>query len=159
MREKQHRLPSDRNVSPLGIASMIDYSKLKVTELKVELKSRNLPLTGLKVKQNFIDKLLEADAADEASNSPADIAPAGIKSASATNPELQDEENSVVGPEKAGASQENDSLSIGQCRKSLKSLVLNRELQQQSRMSSPRILRLRTRYRRLYLVRNLQIRS
>jgi SAP domain len=46
---------------------MIAYSKLKVTELKELLKSRNIPLTGLKVKQNYIDRLVEADAAEEAS--------------------------------------------------------------------------------------------
>ena len=44
----------------------MDYSKLKVTELKDELKARGIPLTGLKLKQNFIDKLLELDAAGNA---------------------------------------------------------------------------------------------
>src|SRR5277367_1062276 len=41
---------------------MVDYSKLKVNELKEELKARGIPFAGLKLKQNFIDKLLEADA-------------------------------------------------------------------------------------------------
>ncbi|KAJ9257921.1 hypothetical protein DTO207G8_1698 [Paecilomyces variotii] len=42
---------------------MTDYAKWKVTDLKAELKRRGIPQTGLKVKQNFIDKLLEADSA------------------------------------------------------------------------------------------------
>ncbi|KAJ9217145.1 hypothetical protein DTO166G4_1200 [Paecilomyces variotii] len=42
---------------------MTDYAKWKVTNLKAELKRRGIPQTGLKVKQNFIDKLLEADSA------------------------------------------------------------------------------------------------
>ncbi|KAL1982269.1 hypothetical protein VTN96DRAFT_1578 [Rasamsonia emersonii] len=41
---------------------MADYSKWKVTDLKAELKRRGIPQTGLKLKQNFIDKLLELDA-------------------------------------------------------------------------------------------------
>ncbi|PLB43204.1 hypothetical protein P170DRAFT_441664 [Aspergillus steynii IBT 23096] len=41
---------------------MADYSKWKVTDLKAELKRRGIPQTGLRVKQNFIDKLLEEDA-------------------------------------------------------------------------------------------------
>lgn len=41
---------------------MVDYSKWKVTDLKAELKRRGVPQTGLKLKQNFIDKLLELDA-------------------------------------------------------------------------------------------------
>ncbi|GAD91915.1 SAP domain-containing protein [Paecilomyces variotii No. 5] len=40
---------------------MTDYAKWKVVDLKAELKRRGIPQTGLKVKQNFIDKLLEAD--------------------------------------------------------------------------------------------------
>lgn len=44
----------------------MDYSKLKVTDLKAELKSRGIPQTGLKLKQNLIDRLLEADAEKEA---------------------------------------------------------------------------------------------
>ena len=42
----------------------VDYGKLKVTELKALLKDRKIPLTGLKLKQNYIDKLLEVDAAN-----------------------------------------------------------------------------------------------
>ncbi|GIJ85645.1 hypothetical protein Asppvi_004506 [Aspergillus pseudoviridinutans] len=40
---------------------MTDYWSWKVTDLKAELKRRGIPQTGLRVKQNFIDKLLEAD--------------------------------------------------------------------------------------------------
>lgn len=40
---------------------MADYSTLKVVDLKAELKRRGIPQTGLRVKQNFIDKLIEDD--------------------------------------------------------------------------------------------------
>ena len=40
---------------------MSDYSKWKVTELKAELKNRGVPQTGLRLKQDFIDKLTELD--------------------------------------------------------------------------------------------------
>lgn len=40
---------------------MADYNKFKVTELKEELKNRGIAITGLKLKQQFIDKLLESD--------------------------------------------------------------------------------------------------
>lgn len=40
---------------------MSDYSKWKVTELKAELKNRGVPQTGLRLKQDFIDKLIELD--------------------------------------------------------------------------------------------------
>lgn len=46
---------------------MADYSKLKVQELKDELKSRGAALTGLRVKQQFIDKLLELDGQNDSS--------------------------------------------------------------------------------------------
>ncbi|KAL4890095.1 hypothetical protein BDV59DRAFT_185247 [Aspergillus ambiguus] len=40
---------------------MADYSKWKVTELKAELKNRGIAQTGLRVKQQFIDRLVEDD--------------------------------------------------------------------------------------------------
>ena len=70
---------------------MTDYSKLKVTELKEQLKSRNIPLTGLKVKQNYIDKLLEADAAEEASKPPAPTVAPGNGTLSTPKVEAQHE--------------------------------------------------------------------
>ncbi|EYE93572.1 SAP domain protein [Aspergillus ruber CBS 135680] len=48
---------------------MTDYSKWKVTDLKAELKRRGIAQTGLRVKQQFIDKLLEAEAGDQAGES------------------------------------------------------------------------------------------
>lgn len=48
---------------------MSDYSKWKVTELKAELKNRGVPQTGLRLKQDFIDKLIELDS--ESSQQPA----------------------------------------------------------------------------------------
>ena len=44
----------------------MDYTKLKVTDLKAELKNRGIPLTGLKLKQNFIDRLHQSDAEQQA---------------------------------------------------------------------------------------------
>lgn len=40
---------------------MLDYSSWKVTDLKAELKRRGIPQTGLRVKQNFVDRLIEDD--------------------------------------------------------------------------------------------------
>jgi hypothetical protein len=56
---------------------MADYSKLKVNELKEELKARGIPFAGLKLKQNFIDKLLEADAVGQTNALGALVAPVG----------------------------------------------------------------------------------
>ncbi|GKZ18599.1 hypothetical protein AbraIFM66951_007618 [Aspergillus brasiliensis] len=44
---------------------MTDYSKWKVTDLKAELKRRGIAQTGLRVKQQIIDRLVEEDARDE----------------------------------------------------------------------------------------------
>ncbi|KAE8393025.1 hypothetical protein BDV23DRAFT_149944 [Aspergillus alliaceus] len=44
---------------------MTDYLSWKVTELKAELKRRGIAQTGLRVKQQFIDKLVEEDARAE----------------------------------------------------------------------------------------------
>lgn len=41
---------------------MTDYSSWKVNDLKSELKRRGIPQTGLRVKQNFADRLVEDDA-------------------------------------------------------------------------------------------------
>ncbi|EXJ92720.1 hypothetical protein A1O3_01272 [Capronia epimyces CBS 606.96] len=41
---------------------MTDWSKLKVVELKEECKARGIPLTGLKLKQQYVDKLEEHEA-------------------------------------------------------------------------------------------------
>lgn len=53
---------------------MADYNKLKVAELKDELKARGIPISGLKLKQNFIDKLIEADALGQTNTSGALVA-------------------------------------------------------------------------------------
>ncbi|KAB8078427.1 hypothetical protein BDV29DRAFT_166357 [Aspergillus leporis] len=46
---------------------MTDYSTWKVTELKAELKRRGIAQTGLRVKQQIIDRLVEEDAKGEES--------------------------------------------------------------------------------------------
>jgi hypothetical protein len=40
---------------------MVDYSTWKVADLKAEIKKHNVPLTGLRLKQQCIDKLVELD--------------------------------------------------------------------------------------------------
>lgn len=88
-------------------AIMTDYGKLKVTELKEELKKRSIPLTKLKVKQDYIDRLLEADAADKASNSPAAATTTlGDQPTSAPNVAAQDDGNAVA--EEAAPSQKDE---------------------------------------------------
>ncbi len=44
---------------------MTDWAKLKVADLKRECQSREIPLTGLKLKQQYIDKLEELEAQHE----------------------------------------------------------------------------------------------
>ncbi|KAJ5795044.1 DNA-binding SAP [Penicillium paradoxum] len=44
---------------------MSDYSSLKVADLKAECKKRGIPQTGLRLKQQFIDKLIELDSQTE----------------------------------------------------------------------------------------------
>ncbi|KEF60481.1 uncharacterized protein A1O9_02042 [Exophiala aquamarina CBS 119918] len=48
---------------------MTDWGKSKVADLKEECKSRGIPLTGLKLKQQYIDKLQEYEGAQEIQNS------------------------------------------------------------------------------------------
>jgi hypothetical protein len=43
--------------------TMSDWAKLRVADLKEECKARGIPLTGLKLKQQYIDKLEEHEAA------------------------------------------------------------------------------------------------
>lgn len=57
--------------------NMADYSKLKVNELKEELKARGISFAGLKLKQNFIDKLLKADAVGQTNALGALVVPVG----------------------------------------------------------------------------------
>jgi chemotaxis protein histidine kinase CheA len=72
---------------------MVDYSSLKVADLKAELKTRGIPQTGLRLKQHFIDKLLEEDAKGQTG----DAAPAAEpKEPQATQP---DPEQSEAQPE------------------------------------------------------------
>ncbi|KAF7125994.1 hypothetical protein CNMCM5793_002353 [Aspergillus hiratsukae] len=53
---------------------MTDYSTWKVVDLKAELKRRGIPQTGLRVKQNFIDRLLEADGKQEGEGANGELA-------------------------------------------------------------------------------------
>lgn len=53
---------------------MTDYSTWKVVDLKAELKRRGISQTGLRVKQNFIDRLLEADGKQEGEGANGELA-------------------------------------------------------------------------------------
>lgn len=68
---------------------MSDYSKWKVTELKAELKNRGVPQTGLRLKQDFIDKLTELDSESGEQPAAQDASP----KPSAGEEENQDEQN------------------------------------------------------------------
>ncbi|KAJ6107365.1 hypothetical protein N7523_008688 [Penicillium sp. IBT 18751x] len=75
---------------------MADYSSLKVADLKVELKKRGIPQTGLRLKQHFIDKLLEedakgqtSDAAPEAEAAEPEVAEPEVAESGTTKPESQ----------------------------------------------------------------------
>lgn len=82
---------------------MTDYSSWKVADLKSELKNRGIPQTGLRLKQQIIDKLLEED--DKAQ-------PEGNGVASESEPQPQAEEareseaEQAPVPETAPAAQE-----------------------------------------------------
>ncbi|KIW51866.1 hypothetical protein PV05_10548 [Exophiala xenobiotica] len=53
---------------------MTDWNKFKVTDLKKECTSRGIPLTGLKLKQQYIDKLVEYEAENVGEEKGADSA-------------------------------------------------------------------------------------
>ncbi|KAL4925384.1 SAP domain protein [Aspergillus undulatus] len=55
---------------------MADYSSWKVTDLKAELKRRGIPQTGLRVKQQIIDRLVEEDSKGEAEGAETSTTPA-----------------------------------------------------------------------------------
>lgn len=54
---------------------MTEYDGWKVVDLKAELKRRKIPSTGLRLKQNIIDKLLESDSASQFAQQPAPTPP------------------------------------------------------------------------------------
>lgn len=88
---------------------MTDYSKLKVTELKEELRNRNIPLTGLKVKQNFIDKLLEADAVGRGPKDQVEAAEGSDEATSVPQIAAQESQSTVVATEKEEPRQRDES--------------------------------------------------
>ena len=82
---------------------MTDWSALKVTELKEELKSRGQPLTGLKLKQQFIDKLNELDAEKDAQNNDAPV-PAAEESKGEPDAEVvEDRKSNGAAPDAVAA--------------------------------------------------------
>ncbi|EZF73912.1 hypothetical protein H105_04251 [Trichophyton soudanense CBS 452.61] len=71
----------------------MDYGSLKVTDLKAELKKRGIPQTGLRVKQNFIDRLIQDDneRAGTSSETPAEpVEPAPAPAQQPTNAAYQE---------------------------------------------------------------------
>ncbi|OJI99054.1 hypothetical protein ASPVEDRAFT_125467 [Aspergillus versicolor CBS 583.65] len=80
---------------------MTDYSTWKVTDLKAELKRRGIPQTGLRVKQQIIDRLVEED----------NKAQAGGASEATTAPESEPQEKAqAVEPEAPTAAEKTDSV-------------------------------------------------
>ncbi|PGH23446.1 hypothetical protein AJ80_02556 [Polytolypa hystricis UAMH7299] len=81
---------------------MAEYSSWKVTDLKAELKRRSIPQTGLRVKQNFIDRLLQDDAATQ-------VAPAE-EEVEVTNDSVEEpsEAKEPSAPDTAGKDQEQE---------------------------------------------------
>ncbi|OAX79004.1 hypothetical protein ACJ72_06683 [Emergomyces africanus] len=71
---------------------MTDYSSWKVTDLKAELKRRGIPQTGLRVKQNFIDRLLQADSESRPETAAEAPAPSNVPEEHA--PEVPEEPSS-----------------------------------------------------------------
>lgn len=91
---------------------MTDYSSWKVADLKIELKNRGIPQTGLRLKQQFIDKLNEEDGGaqpEEASVPPAaEAQPESEPEANANDsaqpidaqvPEVQEQQPTAPAPE------------------------------------------------------------
>jgi hypothetical protein len=84
---------------------MVDYSSWKVADLKAEIKKHNVPLTGLRLKQQCIDKLVELDsqtdqiepaaAAPEKNVDPQSSSPDAVSRA----PESQPEQSQPEQPE------------------------------------------------------------
>ncbi|KAL4936036.1 hypothetical protein BDV06DRAFT_205800 [Aspergillus oleicola] len=77
---------------------MADYSSMKVADLKAELKKRGIPQTGLRVKQQIIDRLVEEDAKGQ--GEAADLTVAAT--------ELEAEEAQPAEPEAPAAAEQTD---------------------------------------------------
>ncbi|PYH86506.1 hypothetical protein BO82DRAFT_272545 [Aspergillus uvarum CBS 121591] len=76
---------------------MTDYSKLKVTDLKAELKRRGIAQTGLRVKQQIIDRLEEEDAR-EAAGQDATAEPGSDRENAQPQQQEEEEEEEVSEP-------------------------------------------------------------
>jgi chemotaxis protein histidine kinase CheA len=87
---------------------MTDYSKLKVTDLKAELKRRGVPQTGLRLKQDFIDKLLELDAVTEGADIAADGEPAKDTKEEESGGRVEGEDPAPVQPPESEPEQTNN---------------------------------------------------
>ncbi|KAJ6007678.1 DNA-binding SAP [Penicillium herquei] len=73
---------------------MVDYSSWKVADLKAELKTRGIPQTGLRLKQHFIDKLVEEDAKAEPEKAATPVEEAETEPAAEPEPEPEIEQPS-----------------------------------------------------------------
>ncbi|KAJ5191734.1 uncharacterized protein N7498_010719 [Penicillium cinerascens] len=80
---------------------MADYSSLKVADLKAELKKRGIPQTGLRLKQHFIDKLVEEDAKAQTRDTAPEVGAAETKAADteAVEPKVQPKPTSDTSPQ------------------------------------------------------------
>ncbi|RMD42873.1 hypothetical protein DV735_g2297, partial [Chaetothyriales sp. CBS 134920] len=66
---------------------MTDWKKLKVAELKEECKARDIPLAGVKLKQQYVDKLEEYESRDALESDPNALANVPVESARDHGPE------------------------------------------------------------------------
>ncbi|KAL1962566.1 hypothetical protein VTN77DRAFT_9359 [Rasamsonia byssochlamydoides] len=87
---------------------MADYGKWKVTDLKAELKRRGIPQTGLRLKQDFIDKLLELDAVAQGGEATGDGAPAQDTDDQEGGEQIQAEESVPTQQHESESQQTND---------------------------------------------------
>lgn len=88
---------------------MTKYEKLKVVELKEECKARDISITGLKLKQQYIDKLVEYDSASQ----DATLAEESVEDR--TNGAFEEvEKNEIPEPSHASTTPPDDATSEGQ---------------------------------------------
>ncbi|KAJ5628624.1 hypothetical protein N7490_010852 [Penicillium lividum] len=83
---------------------MTDYSSWKVADLKTELKNRSIPQTGLRLKQQIIDKLVEEDGKAQPEGDA--VAPTEPEPELQAEPKVEPEAQEATVPDTASPAQE-----------------------------------------------------